>query len=173
MKALVRELYGADSARAVAFRYALLAFDVVTVLFLIGSSFTDHTPLVEAVDVVIGIGIVADFAARLWISERRLRDLVHPYGLVDIVVMVSLLAPMIGEGFAFLRVARMLRLLRSYQTVRRLRTDFEFFRRKPADDRRGDQPPRLHLRDDGGGLRDPSTGPTRRSPTMPTRSISP
>ncbi len=129
MKALVRELYGADSARAVAFRYALLAFDVVTVLFLIGSSFTDHTPLVEAVDVVIGIGIVADFAARLWISERRLRDLVHPYGLVDIVVIVSLLAPMIGEGFAFLRVARMLRLLRSYQTVRRLRTDFEFFRR--------------------------------------------
>lgn len=129
MKALGEELYEGDTSRAVAFRYALLVFDVVTILFLVGSSFTEHTPLVEAFDLVIGVGIVADFAARLWISRRRLADLVHPYGIVDVVVIVSLLAPVLGEGLAFLRVARMLRLLRSYQTVRRLRIDFAFFRR--------------------------------------------
>ena len=58
-----------------------------------------------------------------------MRDLLHPLGIADMVVIVSLLAPIVGEGLAFLRVARMLRLLRSYQTVRRLRTDFDFFRR--------------------------------------------
>mgnify|MGYP001766469057 CR=1 FL=1 len=129
MKELLVELYEKEGRRAVAFRYALLVFDVATVVFLVASSFTDHGPWVKTVDVLIGLVIVADFAARLWISDDRLRDLAHPYGLVDLVVIASLLAPIVGEGLAFLRVARMLRLLRSYQTVRRLRTDFEFFRR--------------------------------------------
>ncbi len=128
MKALVEELYEGDTRRAVVFRYALLAFDVATILFLVGSSFTAHTQPLEIADFVIGVGIVADFAARLWISRRRVAELLHPYGIADLVVIGSLLAPMLGEGFAFLRVARMLRLLRSYQTVRRLRTDFAFFR---------------------------------------------
>lgn len=129
MKALLIELYERDSRRAVAFRYALLVFDLVTVAFLVVSSFFAHSPTIERSDLAIGVVIVADFAARTWISRRRMRDLLHPLGIVDIVVIVSLLAPIVGEGLAFLRVARMLRLLRSYQTVRRLRTDFDFFRR--------------------------------------------
>jgi voltage-gated potassium channel len=129
MKARVTELYEGESREAVAFRYALLVFDVVTILFLVGSSFTDHSLAVEAIDAAIGTVLVADFAARMWISRRRLADLVHPLGIADVVVIVSLLAPVVGEGLAFLRVARMLRLLRSYQTVRRLRQDFLFFRR--------------------------------------------
>ncbi len=129
MKARVQELYEGESREAVRFRYALLVFDVVTILFLVASSFTDHSFTVEAIDAVIGIVLVADFAARLWISRHRLADLVHPLGIADIVVIGSLLAPMVGEGFAFLRVARMLRLLRSYQTMKRLRQDFVFFRR--------------------------------------------
>ena len=65
----------------------------------------------------------------MWISRDRLAELASVHGVVDLVVIASLLAPIVGEGLAFLRVARMLRLLRSYQTVRRLRTDFVFFRR--------------------------------------------
>lgn len=129
MKTMITAIYDGDDRRAVAFRYGLLAFDLATMVFLIASSFTDHGPWVKAVDVAIGLVIVADFAARLWISKNRLRDLTSAYGVVDIVVIASLLAPILGEGLAFLRVARMLRLLRSYQTVRRLQTDFEFFRR--------------------------------------------
>nr|WP_298686849.1 potassium channel family protein [uncultured Dongia sp.] len=128
MKTLILELYEGDTRRAVHFRYALVAFDVATILFLMGSSFTDHGLPVEIVDALIGIGIVADFAARLWISRHRMADLVNPLGIADIVVIISLLAPIIGEGLAFLRVARMLRLLRSYQLLKRLRQDFSFFR---------------------------------------------
>lgn len=129
MKAQITELYEGDTKRAVRFRYGLLVFDVATVLFLVISSFvTDRMPL-EVIDAVIGLGIVADFLARLWISRHRTADLVNPLGIADVVVIVSLLAPIIGEGFAFLRVARMLRLLRSYQLLKRLRQDFSFFRR--------------------------------------------
>jgi voltage-gated potassium channel len=123
------ELYTWETARAHKFRYALLVFDLTTIAFVIGSSFTTHGPLVEIADAVIGVVLVADFLARLWISNRRWRDLLHPFGVIDIIVIVSLLAPVIGEGLAFLRVARILRLLRSYQVVRRLRQDFPFFAR--------------------------------------------
>ncbi len=52
-----------------------------------------------------------------------------PLGLADLIVIISFLAPLAGENFAFLRVARALRLFRSYQLVSRLRQDFPFFRR--------------------------------------------
>ena len=124
MKKLLLELYEGDSHRAVRFRYGLLIFDVATILFLVGSSFVqDRLPL-EIADAVIGIGIVADFSARLWISRHRTADLVNPLGIADVIVIISLLAPIIGEGLAFLRVARMFRLLRSYQLLKRLRQDF-------------------------------------------------
>jgi voltage-gated potassium channel len=70
-----------------------------------------------------------DFAARLWINRRPWRMVFSVYGLIDIVVIVSMLAPIVGEGLAFLRVARVLRLLRSYTMVKRLRQDFPWFRR--------------------------------------------
>jgi len=129
MKKLLTELYEAETQRAVIFRYGMLVFDVTTVLFLIVTSFTAHGPVVEVADLVIGVVIVADFAARLWISRSRLADLVHPFGIADVVVIASLLAPIVGEGLAFLRVARMLRLLRSYQVLKRLRQDVAYFRR--------------------------------------------
>lgn len=129
MKALILELYDAETPRAVTFRYGLLIFDIITILFLIFSSFTAHSLPVEAIDAVIGIGIVADFSARMWVSRNRRADLLSPFGVADVIVIVSLLAPIIGEGLAFLRVARMARLLRSYQILKRLRQDFAFFRR--------------------------------------------
>ena len=81
------------------------------------------------VDAVIGVVLLADFAARLWIIRRPLRMVFSVYGLIDIVVIVSMLAPIVGEGLAFLRVARVLRLLRSYTMVKRLRQDFPWFRK--------------------------------------------
>jgi voltage-gated potassium channel len=129
LRETLKELYTWDTPRAHRFRYCLLAFDLITIAFVIGSSFTTHGPIVEVIDVIIGIVLVADFVARLWISNNRLRELVHPYGIIDLIVIVSLLAPIVGEGLAFLRIARILRLLRSYQVLRRLRQDFAFFGR--------------------------------------------
>jgi voltage-gated potassium channel len=129
LRSTIRELYDQDTPRAYQFRYGLLIFDLVTMAFVIASSFTAHGPLVESIDVVIGIVIAADFAARMWIANDRLRYLLHPFGIIDIIVIVSLLAPIVGEGLAFLRIARILRLLRSYQVLDRLRQDFAFFAR--------------------------------------------
>jgi voltage-gated potassium channel len=122
------ELYEGNTARAHRFRYGLLVFDVLTISFLVATSFTAHSPAVEIVDAAVGVVLLVEFLARLWISSSRLTFLFSPFGIADIVVIASLMAPIVGEGFAFLRVARLLRLLRSYQLVKRLRKDFRFFR---------------------------------------------
>jgi voltage-gated potassium channel len=78
---------------------------------------------------LFGLAILADIAARLLISQYRWRDLLHPLTLIDLVVAISFLAPISGEGAGFLRILRTLRLLHSYKLLARLRADSRFFRR--------------------------------------------
>ncbi len=106
-----------------------LAFDIVTVLFIIATSFLPSSDLFEALDVMFGVLILADFAARLFISPHRLREFTRMATWADIVAIISFLAPFAGEAAGFLRILRTLRLLRDYQMVERLRADSVFFRR--------------------------------------------
>ena len=122
----LKELYGGTSAQAHRFRYGLLIFDLVTIAFLIISSFL-HSEGTEIADAIIGVLLMADFVARVWIAPNRMRMLAHPYGIAD--MLASLLAPIVGEGLAFLRVFRVIRLLRTYQMLSRLRQDFKWFKR--------------------------------------------
>jgi voltage-gated potassium channel len=125
----LRELYYGWSPRAVRFRYGLLVFDLITIGFVVVSSFFYGAPAVEVLDVVFGILILAEFGARMLASRAPLNELIHPLGIADLIVIFSFLAPLAGENFGFLRIVRALRLFRSYQLVSRLRRDFPFFRR--------------------------------------------
>ncbi|WP_373503312.1 potassium channel family protein [Aestuariivirga sp.] len=128
LKERLEDLYEGDTQAGHRFRYGLLIFDVVTITFIVASSFL-RARGTEILDAVIGVLIIADFLARLWIAHNRRKMLLSPFGILDLIVIVSLMAPIVGEGFAFLRVARVLRLFRSYQVTKRLRQDFKWFRR--------------------------------------------
>jgi len=129
LKRTLRQLYEGSTPQGVCFRYALLVFDVVTILFIIATSFLPSTEVTDVIDIVFGVLILADFAARLFISKRRMRYLMRLSTWTDIVAIVSFLVPLAGEGGAFLRILRTLRLLRDYQVLARLRSDFDFFKR--------------------------------------------
>lgn len=129
LKRSLRRLYEGSTPEGVRFRYALLVFDVVTILFIIVTSFLPSTDITDIVDVLFGTLILADFVARLSISDSRMRDLTRISTWTDIIAVVSFLAPLAGEGGGFLRILRTLRLLRDYQVLARLRSDFGFFRR--------------------------------------------
>jgi voltage-gated potassium channel len=128
LKQEITDLYEGDSQTAHRFRYALLALDVVTILFLIGSTFFYGHTVVEWIDALFGIYIALDFFARLWIANKKTAFFLSPLNLADLVAMVSFLAPLLGENFAFLRGLRVLRLLRSYRLQARMRQDFVYFR---------------------------------------------
>ncbi len=125
----IRHLYEGETPSGVRFRYALLAFDIVTVLFIIGTSFLPSNDIVETFDVLFGIVILIDFSARLLGSRHRLRDITRFSTWADVVAIVSFLAPLAGEAGGFLRILRTLRLLRDYQMLARLRVDSSFFKR--------------------------------------------
>ena len=125
----LRLLYFGTSQTAHRFRYGLLVFDIVTILFIIGTSFVSRAPWVEWLDLIFGLLILADFCARLYVSPHPVREFAHPSTWADMVAIFSFLAPVVGEGLGFLRILRTLRLLHTYQLVARLRADSSFFRR--------------------------------------------
>ena len=125
----IRQLYDGSGRRVARFRYALLAFDLITIIFVIVSSFFLGNPVIRALDVVFGVLILADFAARLFISRAPFSELVHPLGIADVIVILSFLVPTASGNFGFLRVVRALRLFRSYRLITRLQRDFPFFKR--------------------------------------------
>ena len=83
LQSRLRFLYETEHPTAHRFRYALLVFDAATILFIVASSFFERTPLLEAIDVLFGLVILADFAARLLISRTRIRDLLQPATWAD------------------------------------------------------------------------------------------
>ena len=125
----LRLLYFGKSETAHRFRYGLLVFDIVTILFIIVTSFTAQATWVEWLDLIFGLLILADFCARLYASPHPVREFAHPSTWADMVAIFSFLAPVAGEGLGFLRILRTLRLLHTYQLVARLRSDSPFFRR--------------------------------------------
>jgi len=125
----LRLLYFGKSRAAHRFRYSLLAFDIITIAFIIGTSFIPRTQTVEWFDLAFGLVILADFGARIYASPHPAREFAHPATWADMVAIVSFLAPVVGEGLGFLRILRTLRLLHSYQLAARLRIDSPFFRR--------------------------------------------
>lgn len=121
-------LYNGSGVRARYFRWGLLGFDGITILYFVVASFFHHVDDLHVVEEAIGIVYFLEFSARLFISRTRLRDIFHPTGLADLIVIGSLLAPSLAENFSFLRVLRALRLLRSYHMLKTLRQQSNFVR---------------------------------------------
>lgn len=124
----VQHLYFGDDSRARAFRYSLIGFDVVTIAVFVVSPIGGHQPWMIALDLVIGVLLAVEFVARLYAQRSPLRHLLSLTTAADLVVIGSLLLPVFLENFAFLRIARALRLLRSYHLLRDLRADWPWFR---------------------------------------------
>ena len=126
----IRLLYTGRSQGARRFRYGLVVFDALTIAYFIATAALPSTPAITALNTLLGVIILSDLAARFWISENLRRELTRVYTLADLAVVVSLLlAPLVTENLAFLRVLRGLRLLHAYHLLRDLRRESAFFRR--------------------------------------------
>ncbi|MCX8953134.1 ion channel [Ruegeria sp. NA] len=129
MKQTVKYLYIGHDPVSVWFRYALILFDVATIIFFVGTAHIPHGPGLTVASQLVGVLIFLDFAARLWISKDRWRFLRQIYTVADIVVVLSLvLDPFLTGNLAFLRILRALRLIHSYHLLWDLRRDSRFFR---------------------------------------------
>jgi voltage-gated potassium channel len=125
----LNNLYNGRSRQAVRFRYGLLVFDIATILFFIATSMVEMTPLIITLDFILAAILSIDFSIRLWIEKKRGQYFTQLMTWVDLIVIFTLMAPVLTGNFAFLRVMRALRLLRSYHVLKDLRREFKFFAR--------------------------------------------
>lgn len=129
-RVLLRQLYRTEAPRARRFRYALLMLDLLSIGWIVAASFLPVTATVLTVDCLLGLVLLAEFAARQHASARPWHSLVRPLELADLLGILSLLlAPLLYGALGFLRVLRTLRLLHSVRLVASLRSDLPFFRR--------------------------------------------
>lgn len=129
LRAGLRELYYGADPRAAAFNLLLLAFDLATILFFVVVTFTGTAPWVPGLEFALGLLLLVEFLARTLAAPDIRRHLLLPSSLADMLVIAALLLPAVIENFAFLRVLRAVRLLRSYHLLGRLRRQSLFVQR--------------------------------------------
>jgi voltage-gated potassium channel len=122
-----RELYYGLSPRALRAQYLFLAFDLLVISYFVVTTFLEPYDWIVTVDIIIGFILVIDFVCRLAAQRDPGAFVVKPMTIVDFIVIVSLFVPALVGNFAFLRVVRSLRLLRSYIVARELRRYSQFF----------------------------------------------
>lgn len=122
-----REIYYGMSARALRAQYLFLSLDMVIISYFVVTTFLEPQGWMVTLDMVIGVVLVIDFLCRLSAQRDRGAFLVEPLTMIDFVVIASLFVPALVGNFAFLRLVRSLRLMRSYIIVRQLRRHIRFF----------------------------------------------
>jgi voltage-gated potassium channel len=123
-----RELFYGKSARALGAQYVMLALDVLIVVYFVATSFVPFNDVIVVIDALIGALLVTELGARFLADSDRIGLLMRPLVVLDIAIIGSLFLPAVFGNFAFLRVVRAIRVLRSYVVLRRLRKVSRFFR---------------------------------------------
>lgn len=129
-KQQVTELYTGSEPGSRRFRIALIIFDVVTILLFIAIAPFEPTLQIEVFGLILGLVILLDFSARIWIADNRWGMVKKVYMIADVIVIVSLLiGPFVHANLAFLRILRGLRVIHSFHLLRDLRRVSPFFLR--------------------------------------------
>lgn len=124
-----REFFYGDSERGRRGQFVLLLFDLVVVVYFIVSTFIPFNRVIEITDMVIGAILLVELGGRVIADSDRVGLLSRPLALLDLAIILSLFAPAAFGNFAFLRVVRAMRVLRSYVMTKELRKVSRFFSR--------------------------------------------
>ena len=87
LKQKLTRLYTGSCKAARRFRFALIAFDALTIILFIVTAALPQSFASEAVVLLCGGIIMLDFGARLWISTDRAQLLRQIYTIADMIVI--------------------------------------------------------------------------------------
>jgi voltage-gated potassium channel len=112
LRGRLRALYHGQTPGAVRFRLSVITLDFLLIGFFIATPFIRDHPTFLIVDYVIAFIVAVETVARAWASPTVVRWL-RQTGLVDMVVLATLLFPLTLWSFAFLRILRLWSLFHS------------------------------------------------------------
>lgn len=122
-------LYDGNGTAPFWFRWAFLIFDLLTISYFLWAPFEARGRTHDAVDFTIGAIIACDLAARFYIARPKHRFVWSWLNWADLVVVITMLAPLLVSNFAFLRILRAVRAVRAFTFVRRVKVLTPFFQR--------------------------------------------
>jgi voltage-gated potassium channel len=129
LKEFCTEFFYGSGAAGLRGRYIMLGLDLMIVGYFIGTSFMPLSDAIVVADMLIGSVLVAELGGRIIADSDRVGLLSKPLALLDIAIILSLFMPAVFGNFAFLRVVRAMRVLRSYPMLSRLKQASIFFAR--------------------------------------------
>jgi len=129
LRSRLRRLYFSAEPSAHVFRLGILAFDVALLIYFILGSFYHAQPWHSTADLVIAALLAFEWLVRLWVHDLRLKLFRQISTWSDLLVILSLVAPLLNSNLLFLRVLRFMRLFHSYHVNNDLRERSAFFRR--------------------------------------------
>ncbi len=129
LRTALRRLYDGNDRSSIAFRWGLLVLDVVTIGLFVEMTFAAETPWMIGFEFALGVLLLLDLLARLYISARPLALVLRPVTIADVIVIISMFAASFADNLGFLRVLRALRLFRSYHVLGMLRRHSGWVRR--------------------------------------------
>ena len=101
------------------FRWAMLVFDFVTIAYFLAAPFATREGTHIWVDYAIGAVIAADLVARFYIARSKRKFLSRFMPWADLIVVITMFAPLLVANLAFLRVLRAVRAVRAFTFIKR------------------------------------------------------
>lgn len=128
LRSRLRRLYFGSEPSAHAFRLGILIVDIALLGYFVISSFYHQQEWHSTVDLVIAAFLTFEWLVRLWVYDLRLKMFQQISTWTDLLVIISLAAPLLNSNLLFLRFLRFMRLFHSYHVNADLRERSEFFR---------------------------------------------
>jgi voltage-gated potassium channel len=128
-KAYCQEFFYGTGEAGVRGQYIMLGVDTTIVLYFVITTFIPNDSWTSTIDVIIGIMLAVELTLRFIADSDRVGLLSKPLALLDVAIILSLFLPKLAPNFAFLRVVRAMRVIRSYAVVRQLKLRVAFFGR--------------------------------------------
>ncbi len=118
-------LYEGEGRTPFMFRWVLLVLDFLSIAFFLWEPFHSWQRTLThewamPIDIFIACYITIDFFARFYIAKDKLKFFRQIHNMADVLVVLTLIAPILFENLAFLRVLRIIRIVRAFTFLRRL-----------------------------------------------------
>ena len=114
------------------FRLALLAFDALTIAYFLWAPFRGDGVSHPIADYFIGGVIALDLWARFYIAQPKRKFWRRFYNWADMIVVISMLAPLFSQNLAFLRLLRAVRIIRAFTLLQRMKGVSTYLKRHEA-----------------------------------------
>jgi voltage-gated potassium channel len=101
------------------FRWAMLIFDFMTIAYFLLAPFAERGQHHVGIDYAIGTVILFDLVARFYIAKSKRKFLMRFLPWADLIVVITMFAPLLVANLAFLRVLGAVRAIRAFTFIRR------------------------------------------------------